>query len=331
MAAMALNATGVACGAGSGAEAMKAASRGTAEHLRVDDTVGDLLAHPAFAGFARLLLPWDDRPVDPTLPLSEIGSLLPYHTEVDPGVVLSSLNRMIDDAAAGHTVFHDIYSPAEKAADSTRRNAGLFFYRGKPDAPFAVIAPGGGFAYVGSVHEGFPYAAEISARGFNAFVVKYRTGRGGRVATEDLAAALTYIVRNANALDVATADYSLWGSSAGARMAAAIGSHGAARFGGAALSPPAAVVLLYTGHSDLGPSEPPTFVAVGEKDGIAPPAVMERRVAALRRAGTDVEYHRYPGVGHGFGPGRGTAAEGWMEAAIRFWATRAAPLPSTTR
>ena len=85
------------------------------------------------------------------------------------------------------------------------------------------------------------------------------------------------------------------------------------------LPPPAAVVLLYTGHADVGSAEPPTFVAVGEGDGIAPPAVMERRVARLRRAGTDVEYHRYPGVGHGFGLGVGTSAEGWVDDAVRFW------------
>jgi acetyl esterase/lipase len=79
-------------------------------------------------------------------------------------------------------------------------------------------------------------------------------------------------------------------------------------------------VLLYTGHSDVAPSEPPTFVAVGDADGIARPAVMERRVAALRRAGTGVEYHTYPGVGHGFGLGVGTRAEGWIADAVRFWA-----------
>lgn len=289
-------------------------------HLRVDDTVADLLAHPAFAGFARLLLPWDDRHVDTAMRLREIGSLLPYHTHVDPGAVVSALNRMIDDAAAGRVVFHDLYTAAERAADPSRGNTGLFFFRGAPNAPFAVVAPGGGFAYVGAVHEGFPYAAEISARGYHAFVLRYRAGQGGRVATEDLASALTYVVRHAEALGVSSAGYSLWGSSAGARMAAAVGSHGAARFGGAALPRPAAVVLLYTGHADLAPPEPPTFVAVGETDRIAPPTVMERRVAALRRAGTDVEYHRYPGVGHGFGLGVGTSAEGWIADAVRFWA-----------
>ena len=293
---------------------------GAAVQLRIDDTVGDVLAHPAFAGFGRLLLPWDDRRYEPTMRLREIGSLLPYHTHVDPVVVVSSLNRMIDDAAAGRTVFYDFYSAAEKQADLSRRNTGLFFFRGKPGAPFAVIAPGGGFAYVASVHEGFPYAVEISKRGFNAFGLKYRAGQGGRVATEDLAAALTYIFRNAGRLGVTTNGYSLWGSSAGARMAASIGSHGAARFGGATAPRPSSIVLLYTGHSDLGPSEPPTFVAVGETDGIAPPELMERRVAALRRRGTDVAYHKYPGVGHGFGLGVGTSAEGWIADAVRFWA-----------
>jgi acetyl esterase/lipase len=253
------------------------------------------------------------------MPLSDIASLLPYHTHVDPGVVISSLNRMIDQASGGRTVFYDIYTDTQKRAERSRQDTGLFFFRGKIEAPFAVIAPGGGFAYVASLHEGFPYAVEISNLGYNAFVLKYRTGRGGR-ATEDLAAAITYIFRNATSLGVTTAHYSLWGSSAGARMAAAIGCHGTARFGGADLPKPSALVLLYTGHSDVSSREPPTFVAVGDEDGIALPGIMERRIAALWRAGTDVEYHKYAGVGHGFGLGVGTSAEGWIAAAARFWA-----------
>jgi len=294
-------------------------SKNLTAHLRADDRIDDLLQHPAFAGFARLLLPWDDRQYDTTMPLSDVGSLLPYHMHVDPGVVISSLNRMIDQASAGRTVFYDIYTDTQKRTEPSRKDTGLFFFRGTPGAPFAVIAPGGGFAYVGSLHEGFPYAVEISSLGYNALVLKYRAGRGAR-ATEDLAAAISYIFRNAPSLGVTTAHYSLWGSSAGARMAAAIGSHGAARFGGADLPKPSALVLLYTGHSDVSSMEPPTFVAVGDEDGIASPATMEGRVAALRRAGTDVEYHKYAGVGHGFGLGVGTSAEGWIAAAARFWA-----------
>jgi acetyl esterase/lipase len=134
-----------------------------------------------------------------------------------------------------------------------------------------------------------------------------------------MAAAISYIFKNAEMLDVGTKDYSVWGSSAGARMAAAIGSHGAASFGGDPFPKPSAVVMAYTAHSDYSSNEPPTFVVVGEQDGIAPPSSMERRISALRRAGTEVEYHTFPNVGHGFGLGTGTSAQGWVADAIRFW------------
>jgi hypothetical protein len=31
-----------------------------------------------------------------------------------------------------------------------------------------------------------------------------------------------------------------------------------------------------------------------------------------------VEYHRYPGIGHGFGLGVETTAEGWIADTVRF-------------
>jgi hypothetical protein len=55
---------------------------------------------------------------------------------------------------------------------------------------------------------------------------------------------------------------------------------------------------------------------------------MKRRVEALRKSGTDVEYHEYKGLGHGFGPGVGTTAEGWILEAIRFWETSISAPPS---
>jgi acetyl esterase/lipase len=288
-------------------------------HLATDSRIEDLLGHPAFSGFARLLLPWDEREYDGKLPLSRIGTLLPYHTHVDPKVVVDALNHMIDEARDGDTIFHDIYTPAEKQREPTKENAGLFFFRGRPGAPFAIVAPGGGFSYVGSVHEGFPYAQAIASAGYNAFVLKYRIGEGWFVATEDLAAAVTYVVRNADRLRVAKGSYALWGSSAGARMAASIGSHGLARFGCDDLPKPSAVVLAYTGHADYSSDEPATFAVVGEQDRISPASVMQRRVDRLRRSGVKVEFQRYRSVGHGFGLGTGTSAEGWDSAAIRFW------------
>jgi acetyl esterase/lipase len=288
-------------------------------HLDARSTLRDLLHHPAFDGFAPLILPWDDRDYDEQMPLSRIGSLLPYHTHVDVDTVTAALNRMIDDAASGQTVFYRFYAEAQRRQQPATNNTGLFFFRGRPGAPFAVIAPGGGFSYVGSVHEGFPYAAAISRQGYNAFVLKYRVGSGGSWATQDLMAAVSYIFANAVTLDVGTSSYSLWGSSAGARMAAAIGSHGVSRYGGADVPRPSTVVMAYTGHADYASDESPTFVVVGEDDGIAPPSTMERRVRALRDAGTRVEFRTFPHVGHGFGLGIGTSAEGWVNDAIRFW------------
>jgi acetyl esterase/lipase len=298
----------------------EATSRRTSRQLTPDDTILELLNHPAFDGFGRLLLPWDDRTYDTSLRLRDVSSLLPYHTHVDPATVVSALNHMIDDVNKGQSVFYDFYTENEKREQPTKSNTGLFFFRGRPGAPFAMIAPGGGFAYVGSVHEGFPYAAVIAKHGYNAFVLKYRAAAGGAAATQDLAAVISYVFRHAQTLGVGTEGYSVWGSSAGARMAAAIGSHGVARFGGDNLPTPSAVVMAYTGHSDFSTSEPSTFVVVGERDGIAPPPVIERRVQALRKLGTDVEFHRYRVVGHGFGPGIGTSAEGWLDGAVRFWA-----------
>jgi hypothetical protein len=197
-------------------------------HLSVENSIEDIVSHPAFAGFGSLILPWDDRNADDNLRLRDIKRLLPYHSEVNPFEIVASLNRMIDDANCGNTIFYDFYTDAQKQAEATKRNTGLFFFCGKPGAPFAIMCPGGGFSYVASLHEGFPYAAEISKSGYNAFVLKYRAGLGGGAARQDLAAAISYVLRNAKTLGVGVSSYSLWGSSAGARMAALIGSHGAA-------------------------------------------------------------------------------------------------------
>jgi len=128
--------------------------------------------------------------------------LLPYHSHVDPPTVVRALNRMVEDVNEGEQIFFDFSADSAKTGQPAQSNTGLFFFRGKPGAPFAIISPGGGFSYVGSLHEGFPYAVEISRHGYNAFVLRYRAGHGGTAATRDLAAALSYVFRNATALGV---------------------------------------------------------------------------------------------------------------------------------
>lgn len=280
--------------------------------LTEEDTVADMVNHPALAGFGDHLVP---RPEDAqsNLPLREVGRLMPWHSHVRPHVVLQAVNRMIADVFAGKKVFYSFYEEQHK-----RARTGLFCFRGKRGAPFALIFPGGGFAYVGSLHEGFPLAESLSRKGYNAFVLQYRTG-GEVVACEDMAAALSWIFDHADELDVTTSGYSVWGGSAGARMAANLGSCGAAAFGGSDIPRPAAVIMAYTGHSRYTKADPPTFAVVSSDDPIASPHTMERRINALKLAGIRAEFRLYHHAGHGFGTGSGTDAEGWMEHAVHFW------------
>jgi acetyl esterase/lipase len=293
-------------------------------HVREDDPVAAIVNHPAFAGFGRLVLPGCDGQYDTNMHLDGIGPLLPLHNRIAPATTVRVLNQMIDEIDAGTTIFYDFYTDQQKRDDPRKESTGLFFFRGTPGAPFAVICPGGGFTYVGSIHEGFPYAVELSGKGFNAFVLTYRVGDEA-TATEDLAAALSYIFKNAETLEVGARDHSLWGSSAGARVAATIGSEGAAGSAGDDLPRPSVVVMAYTGHPRFSRDDPPTFVTVSEDDRIVDVPTIERRVEALRNAGVEVEYRRYRHAGHGFGLGIGTDAEGWIGHAIRFWERHISP------
>jgi hypothetical protein len=249
-------------------------------HLTTENTVRDIVNHPAFSGFGERLLPRDNNSSNYNTRISNIASLMPYHQNVNPPDVIDALNHMINEVHNSRIIFNDFYTAQHKRADPAKENTGLFFFRGRPWAPFAIVCPGGGFSYVGSLHEGFPLAHAISKKGYNAFVIRYRIG-GERIACEDLAAAIAFIFNNAQTLEVDTRNYSLWGGSAGARMAARLSSDGTQAYGERTYPKPATAVILYTGHSDFTTNDPPTFTVVGERDGIASPATMERRVNAI--------------------------------------------------
>lgn len=287
-------------------------------HLKTDDLVRRIVEHPAFKGFSSLILPRTHDTHSLDTPLTNVRSLMPYHSHVDPDTVVRALNHMIDEINNGKTVFYEFYTEQQKREDIAKEETGLFFYRGEKDAPFAIICPGGGFSYVGSLHEGFPLALEISRKKYNAFVIRYRTGSQQK-ATEDLAAAITHVFKNAATLGVSTEGYSLWGGSAGARMVGDIALSGIAAYKGDDLPKPSTAVIAYTGQSSFSEDFPPTFITVAANDPIANVSVVDRRVKNLRAAGVAVEYRRYRTAGHGFGLGNGTDAEGWVDHAVQFW------------
>lgn len=267
-----------------------------------------------FGDYGRLIFPVDDRYYSGDT-LEELG--LTWYTHIDPDKTVEIVNYLKEHAEAGETVFYDIYTDEEKAADPAKEDTGLFFFKGEPGAKFAVCNAGGGFAYVGAIQDSFPHALELSKQGYNAFALIYRPG--AQTACEDLARAIQFIFEHAEELEVDTDGYSLWGGSAGARMAAWLGTYGPEAFGGGDLPRPGAVIMQYTGLSEYSEVDPPTYVCVGSRDGIANWRVMQARLEAMSSIGIDTEFHVYEGLGHGFGLGTGTVADGWINDAISFW------------
>lgn len=277
-------------------------------------SIQEVISYPAFGGWGRLLFPADEGYYSG----STLDSLrLTWYSNIRPAKTVEIVNYFRGKADAGETVFYDIYTEEEKVADPWKADTGLFFFKGNPGAKFAICNAGGGFAYVGAMHDSFPHALELSRMGYNAFALIYRPG--AQTACEDLAQAIAFIHEHAEELEVDVADYSLWGGSAGARMAAWLGSYGTEAFGERAYPRPGAVIMQYTGLSEVTGTEPPTYNCVGTNDGIASYRTMERRIAAIQANDTDAMIEVFPGLSHGFGLGTGTVAEGWINNAVAFW------------
>ena len=180
-----------------------------------------------------------------------------------------------------------------------------------------AISAGAEGCLCAGMQDSFPHALELSKKGYNAFALIYRPG--AQTACEDLSKAIAFISDHAEELQVDPDDYSLWGGSAGARMAAWVGTYGTSAFGEKEYPAPTAVIMQYTGLSEITGEEPPTYACVGTSDGIASYQTMSTRINRIKANGTNAEIEIFKGLSHGFGLGEGTAAEGWLDHAVEFW------------
>lgn len=103
----------------------------------------------------------------------------------------------------------------------------------------------------------------------------------GQTACEDPSRAIAFVRDNASELgiDGGLSGYSIWGGSAGARMA------------------------------DW----------VGTSDGIANWRTMQARIEQIQANGTPATIEVFDGLSHGFGLGTGMVVEGWIDRAADFW------------
>lgn len=267
--------------------------------------IKEVLADPLIKDFARFLFP-DDWYAPERYTLASVDHLLPFHSHLR----LETTLAVIEKVRELRRQKAEVYYPLGK-------RVGLFYFPSSKANPFSVISAGGGFSYVGSIHESLPHALVLSELGYPAFALQYRSG-GARMAVEDLALALATIFEDPARFGLENCHYTLWGGSAGARMAAYLGSYGTESFGQKACPRADAVIMEYTGHTDYSAHDPATFAVVGKQDGIASWRTMARRLERLRALQIPTEFHAYEGLGHGFGLGIGTSAEGWIMDAVRF-------------
>ena len=285
-----------------------------------NSTVAEVISDPAFGDFGYLLFPVD-RNVSRSMTLADISSSNVYvwYSHIQPEKTVEIINRLYSDAAAGNQIFYRMYSDAEIAADRSKADTGLFLFRGEVGKPFAITNAGGGFMYVGAMHDSFPHSLEISKAGYSAFALIYRPDDP----YSDLAKAIEFIHDNASELGVKADDYSLWGGSAGARMSAVLGNQAYLQQLTDRIDIPqaSAVIMQYTGYTQASQYDAPTYVCVGSNDGIASWRTMQNRLQRLSAMGIPTEFHVYEGLGHGFGIGIGTVADGWVNDALKFWQT----------
>lgn len=281
-----------------------------------DTKVIDVINDEVFDGCGRLIFPVDMQ-ISDNLTLKNINTILPWYSEINTDKTVEIVNYMKEKAGSGQQIFYDIYSDDEKKSDLDKQNTGLFFFKGNTGAKSAIVNAGGGFMYVAGMHDSFPHALELSKKGYNAFALIYRPG--ARTACEDQARAIAFLHEHADELGIDMSDYSLWGGSAGARMAAWLGAYGTSAFGEKQYPKPAAVIMQYTGLSEVTGDEPPTYACVGTSDGIASYRSMERYISRIKNNGTNAKIEVFDGLSHGFGLGQNTVADGWLDRAVMFW------------
>ena len=286
----------------------------TEEYFNENSKITDVINDPIFDGYGKLIFPINGGYYGG----NTLGTLsLTWYNFIDSAKTVEIVNYMKTKAMQGNKIFYDIYTEKEKKEDPSKKNTGLFFFKGKSGHRFAVCNAGGGMVYVGAMHDSFPHALELSKYGYNAFALIYRPG--GQSACQDLARAISFIFEHSKELEIDTSCYSLWGGSAGARTAAWLGSYGTAAFGEKEYPFPGTVIMQYTGLSEVFGNEPPTYNCVGTSDWIANYKTMKNRIEKIQKNGTDAEIEIFEGLPHGFGLGTKTAAQGWFKNAASFW------------
>ena len=223
--------------------------------------------------------------------------------------------------------------------------------------PFVLSYAGGGYTCVCSDAESFAVAARMTELGYNVFIPTYRVGIPALMPgqLEDISAALSFIYDHAGQFGLHDTRYILNGFSAGAHL---ICMWGLENVGWAKFCRPAPLALfpiytisrfsaedmdeqsremisMITGFlfgSDCAPGTieqydvlqnmtaayPPCYLVHAKDDGTVDYRNSTDMAAKLDELGIPHVLELIETGDHGFGDGRGTAAYGWVDRALRF-------------
>ena len=118
--------------------------------VTADTPIYDVINNPLLDGYGRLLFPTTLHPPTEDMTLDDLSACLPWYSEIHTSTTVDVVSYLLSERAAERTFFYDIYTDAEKAADPSLANTGLFRFAaegaGGATAPLAVVSAGGGIA-----------------------------------------------------------------------------------------------------------------------------------------------------------------------------------------
>lgn len=266
--------------------------------------------------------------------------------------IAEGLSYMLTLAQSGEKLFYPLYKENDYKKNLALKQVGLFHFPIKEKSKFVVICAGGGYTNVCSCVEAFPIAKRMNEMGYHAFVVNYRYNRNALAPNpiDDLAKALSFIMKNNEVLNVDGTDYAIAGFSAGGHLVGNFGTekNGYKTYG---LPKPGALFLAYpvvtmgeSAHKDsrekfLGKANacnqelqkrysveeqitedyPPCYTWQCARDNIVSIENTRLLTEKLKCYHIPHRYRTYDSNVHGWGLGDGTLAEGWLEEAVMFW------------
>ena len=267
--------------------------------------------------------------------------------------MIDGLNRLLEVAEAGECMY-SVYSEKECEENPAKKDVNLIHFAPEEtteEKPYVLICAGGAFITVWSVSEGYPVAAKLNKMGFHAFVLTYRTNHAGLFPEpmDDVAAAIRYIQAHAEQFGVSADRYIVNGYSAGGMLCSEWGTerNGYAKY---QLPKPEALwpiyplvhveetrepswiqrimygkdvtkeaIDFYNVDTAVTENYPPTYLVCCKDDNEVPYTQSVLLRDTLQKAGVVCNLEIGEHGLHGYGEGRGTDVEGWIDRAVAFW------------